>query len=120
MKIDSGSGLVDVGFVAAVEATAKVLTEETTLGNLPVGWDEAIKWEMKQTDGASWQAILGVPFPASVQAQGNNDFATLFLPTVTPDLDKKFDGKTGSKITCTAEFKGASKTQAMGFITNAS
>jgi hypothetical protein len=120
VMVNTGSGLADVGFVAAVTAMAKVITEETTLGDLPIAWDLAINYEMKQTTGADFSDIIDARFPTSVQARGNNDYATLDNPTQTPDLDKKFDGKAGSKITVSAQFKGASAAQAKAFITNAS
>lgn len=121
LQIVATSGAyVDMGFIANAVAKGAVLAEETTLGDLPVAWDLSIEADLKQTSSADWSAILDVPFPTSVMIVGPNDTATLTSPTIVPDLEKKFDGKTGSKIGLKIMFKGANKTQAKAFLADAS
>lgn len=121
VKIDAtGAGYADIGFVAEVTAKSTPMQEETTEGDLPVGYDLSLEFAMKQTSAADYTAILDVAYPTAVKAFGSNDHATLTTPTVVPTLDKKFDGKTGSKIGVVAMYKGATKAQAAAFLSNAS
>jgi hypothetical protein len=120
IKINTGSGLTDIGFVAGCVAKSVPVTEETHDGNLPVGYDLSLEFDYKQTTGADYTELLNNTYPTQIVAQGPNDKATLDSPTIVPTLEKRFDGKTGSKIGVVAHYTGATKAQAAAFIANAS
>lgn len=116
----TGGAYTDIGFVSDVMAKAEAMNEETTLGDLPVGYNLSIEGNLKQVTVDDFSSMLDNAFPDGVKVTGTNDTAEITNPTMTASLEKKFDGKTGSVVKFSAQYKGASKATAQSFIRSGS
>jgi hypothetical protein len=119
VSINPSSGYVDVGIVDNVMAKLTPLDESTNQGPLTVGFDEKFEFDSRQTSGLEVTDWIDSLTPTAVKIVGPDNIAEILSPVITMNVEKSFNGKTGSKIGIVVTRQGVSKTEAKSFIRSA-
>jgi len=116
VSINTGSGYQDVGYVDNVFAKLAPIDESTNDGPITIGFDESVEFDMRQTSGIQVSDIIDARTPTALKVTGPDNIAEVLTPTLTINVEKGFNGKTGSKISVKAIRQGVSPSEAKSFI----